>query len=92
MSEMLPIQRRFLILEQGIGTGLINVVLNGVIALLLFHSVETVPLWGPLSIAGDTLATTFLLPLLLLLVQLLRRLSSLLLLLLLGILQVFYLL
>ncbi|MBT4865289.1 MAG: hypothetical protein HON53_09245 [Planctomycetaceae bacterium] len=68
MSEMLPIQRRFLILEQGIGTGLINVVLNGVIALLLFHSVETVPLWGPLSIAGDTLATTFLLPLLLCLI------------------------
>jgi hypothetical protein len=68
MSEMLPIQQRFLILEQGIGTGLINVALNGVIAAVLFRRLETVPLWGPLSIAGDTLGTTFLLPVLLCLI------------------------
>jgi hypothetical protein len=68
MTPMLPVQRRFLILEQGAGTALINVVINGTIAILVFRGVETVPLWGLTSIAGDTLATSFLLPLLLCLI------------------------
>ena len=54
--------RRFLLLEQGVGSGLFNFVLNGAIAWMLFRSLERVPLWGEQSIAGDTLGTTFLLP------------------------------
>ena len=65
---MLPVQRRFLIVEHGIGTALINVAINGIIAGLIFQNLETVPLWGWISIAGDTLSTTFLLPLLLCLI------------------------
>src|SRR5262249_48356947 len=37
--------------------------LNAVIAVLLFRGAATVPLWGQQSIAGDTIGTTFLLPL-----------------------------
>lgn len=54
--------RRYLILEQGVGSALINFLLNGVIAWLLFRALESVPLWGDQSIAGDTIGTAFLLP------------------------------
>jgi hypothetical protein len=56
--------RRYLVLEQGIGAGLFNVVLNAAIAWLLFRGMTTVPLWGAQSIGGDTIGTTFFLPLL----------------------------
>jgi hypothetical protein len=59
-----PEHRRFLIVDQGVGATVINFLLNGGIAWALFHSVAYVPLWGQSSIAGDTFATAFLLPLL----------------------------
>jgi hypothetical protein len=59
---MTPEHRRFLILEQGIGSAAFNFVLNGLIAWLLFRSFERVPLWGQQSIAGDTIGTCFFLP------------------------------
>lgn len=40
----------------------INFLLNGTIALILFQSLEVVPLWGMQSINADTLSTTFFLP------------------------------
>jgi hypothetical protein len=61
---MSPQQRRYLLLEQGIGAGVFNVALNAAIAWALFRSMETVPLWGQQSIAGDTIGTSFMLPLL----------------------------
>lgn len=55
--------RRFLLLEQGLGAALFNVLLNGGIAWLMVRSLRTVPAWGgDLSIIGDTIATAFLLP------------------------------
>ncbi len=54
--------RRFLILEQGVGSILVNFPLNAAIAWLSVRSMQTVPLWGMTSIAGDTLGTAFLLP------------------------------
>ena len=59
---MSPHHLRFLLLEQGVGSGVFNFVLNGVIAWLLFRSLEHVPLWGQQSIAGDTIGTCFFLP------------------------------
>jgi hypothetical protein len=59
-----PEHRRFLIVDQGVGAAVVNFLLNGGIAWLLFHSMAHVPLWGQSSIAGDTIATAFLLPLL----------------------------
>ena len=59
---MSPEHRRFLVLEQGVGSALFNFVLNGAIAWLLFRSFERVPLWGQQSIAGDTIGTCFFLP------------------------------
>jgi len=56
--------RRLLWLDQGVGSAVFNFLLNAAIAWLLFHSAEVVPLWGQTSIAGDTLATAFILPLL----------------------------
>jgi hypothetical protein len=56
--------RRLLVVEQGVGATLVNFLLNAGIAWALFRSVDRVPLWGQSSIAGDTFATAFLLPLL----------------------------
>lgn len=55
-------QKRFL-LEQGGGSVVVNLLINGVIAFLMFRGATTVPLWGQQSIAGDTIGTTFFLPL-----------------------------
>jgi hypothetical protein len=57
-----PEQRRYLVLEQGIGAGVFNVALNAGIAWAMFRGLETVPLWGQQSIAGDTIGTAFMLP------------------------------
>lgn len=54
--------RRYLLIEQGVGAAIFNLVLNGVIAWLSVRSLERVPLWGETSIAVDTIATSFLLP------------------------------
>lgn len=62
-QRMSPDHRRYLVLEQGLGAALINFVLNGIIAWTMFHGLEVVPLWGEQSIGGDTIGTTFLLPL-----------------------------
>lgn len=59
---MHPHHVRFLVLEQGIGSAVVNFLLNGAIAWLLFRTVEQVPLWGQQSIAGDTIGTCFFLP------------------------------
>jgi hypothetical protein len=53
---------RYLLLEQGAGGFLVNVGINLAIAWALFRSLASVPLWGATSIAGDTVATCFLLP------------------------------
>jgi hypothetical protein len=55
--------RRYLILEQGVGSIVVNFLLNAGIAWGLFRGLEVVPLWGDQSIAGDTIATCLLLPL-----------------------------
>jgi len=55
---------RFLAIHQSAVPALINFVLNGAIAWWLFRSAVFVPFSGPSSIAGDTLITSFLLPLL----------------------------
>ena len=55
-------QRRFLLLDNGVGPFVANLLINGTIAWLLFRHAAEVPLWGHSSIAGDTIATSFLLP------------------------------
>jgi len=57
-----PAQRRYLLVEQGIGAAIFNFVLNAAIAWLVFRSQDAVPLWGDRSIAGDTIATSMILP------------------------------
>jgi hypothetical protein len=61
---MSPAHRRYLFLEQGVGAAVVNLLINAGIAALLFRGHAIVPLWGQQSIAGDTIGTTFLLPLL----------------------------
>ena len=61
---MSPRHRTYLLIEQGIGAGIFNVVINAAIAWLFFHGMSTVPLLGDQSIMGDTIGTTFILPLL----------------------------
>lgn len=57
-----PAQRRFLLLDNGVGPLVVNFLINGIIAWLLFRNATRVPMWGQSSIAGDTIATSFLLP------------------------------
>jgi len=54
--------RSFLIIEQSVFAGIINVVINATIAWLLMRSLTEIPLWGEMSMGGDLLATGFLLP------------------------------
>jgi hypothetical protein len=56
--------KRFLIVEQGIGSMFINFPLTAGITWLSVRSLATVPLWGMTSIAGSTIGTAFILPLL----------------------------
>src|SRR5262249_35640990 len=62
-TRMSPAHRRYLLLEQGIGAGVVNFLINALIARLSFRGQARVPLWGQQSIAGDTIATCLLLPL-----------------------------
>ena len=57
-------QRRYLLLEQGVGAAGFNFLLNAAIAWLMFRGAAGVPLWGQQSIVGDTIGTSILLPLL----------------------------
>ena len=59
---MSPAQRRYLLLEQGVGAAVFNFLLNAAIAWLIFRGHAEVPLWGQQSIAGDTIATSIILP------------------------------
>ncbi len=54
-------QKRYLIVDQGLIPVTANVVINALIAWLLFRSAEAVPLWGVTSVMGDSLMTVFLL-------------------------------
>jgi hypothetical protein len=53
---------RYLLLEQCAGGALFNVGFNLAIAWAMFRALPSVPLWGTMSIAADTLSTCFLLP------------------------------
>src|SRR6266403_944818 len=55
-------QRRYLLLEQGVGAAGFNFLLNAAIAWLIFRGADVVPLWGQQSIAGDTIGTSVILP------------------------------
>jgi hypothetical protein len=56
--------RRFLVVEEVVGSTIINFLLNAGIAWYLFRRAPSVPLWGPSSIGVDTLVTAFVLPVL----------------------------
>jgi hypothetical protein len=62
LNSLTPPQRRFVLLDNGVGPFVANLLINGVIAWALFRNATHVPLWGQSSIAGDTIATAFLLP------------------------------
>jgi hypothetical protein len=54
--------KRYLFVEQPIGAFVVNFVLNAAIAWALCRGMTAVPLWGQTSVAGDTIATCFILP------------------------------
>lgn len=60
---MSPAHRRFLLLEQGVGSVVVNLLISALIAVVAYRGATVVPLWGEQSIASDTLGTTFSLPL-----------------------------
>lgn len=59
-----PEHRKLLVIDQGAVAFVINVVLNGGIAWLLFRSASTIPIWGETSVGVDLVATAILLPIL----------------------------
>jgi hypothetical protein len=46
-----PAQRRFVLLDNVVGPFIVNLLINGVIAWLLFRKATHVPMWGQSSIA-----------------------------------------
>jgi hypothetical protein len=54
--------RRFLLVEHGVGAAAINFAVSGGLAWLESSAGTSVPLWGWSSVALDTLATAFVLP------------------------------
>jgi hypothetical protein len=60
---MSPAHRRYLLLEQGVGSAVVNFALNAAIAWAMFRAQDRVPLWGQQSIAADTIGTCLMLPL-----------------------------
>jgi hypothetical protein len=54
--------RSFLIIEQSVFAGIINLVINAVIVWVLMRSHAEIPLWGDVSMGVDLMATGFLLP------------------------------
>ena len=59
---MSPAHRRYLLIEQGVGSAVVNFAINAAIAWLMFRRQDVVPLWGQQSIAGDTIGTCLILP------------------------------
>lgn len=59
-SGVSPAQRRYLLVEQGVGGAIVNAIINAGFGWLFFHHLAFVPLQGDLSIAGDTVVTGFL--------------------------------
>ena len=59
---MSPAQRRFLIIDQTIGTAVVTGLINAAIGWSMFGGQSSVPLWGAQGMAADLLATGFLLP------------------------------
>lgn len=53
---------QFLLLEQGLGAGIVTALINGGIAWALYQSREHVPLWGLDGLNIDIAMTAFLLP------------------------------
>jgi len=56
-------QRRFLLVEQGIGSMFVNFPINALIAWAMFRKLDVVPFEGDPSIWNDTIGTSFFLPL-----------------------------
>jgi len=54
--------KRYLFVEQPIGAFVVNFLLNALIAWGVCRGMASVPLWGETSVAGDTIATSFILP------------------------------
>jgi hypothetical protein len=59
---MSPVLQRYLVLEQGVGAAIFNLLVNAAIAWATFRGLATVPLWGQQSVGGDTIGTAFVLP------------------------------
>lgn len=53
---------RFLVAEQVLGSAVFNAAINAGLAWLFYRSSGAVPLWGAMSVGGDTIVTSFLLP------------------------------
>lgn len=53
---------RYVAIDNGLVAAVGNFLINGAIAWVLFRPYPEVPLWGPVSIAGDTIVTSLALP------------------------------
>lgn len=59
---MTPAQRRFLLFDNGLIPGVINIVVNIGLAWLSYRQIDSLPLWGPTSVGADLIGTCYLLP------------------------------
>ena len=61
---MRPEHRRFLVVDEVIGSSIVNFAINAALAWLTYRSLPSVPLYGRTSMAADTVVTALVLPLL----------------------------
>jgi hypothetical protein len=64
MALLSPRHLRFLVLDEVLGSIVVNLAVNAAIAFGVVRTLASVPLWGVTSIAADTLGTAFVLPVL----------------------------
>ncbi len=60
---MSPAHRRFLFIEQSLGSAIVNLAIAAFLGWLLFRRVEPVPIWGSQGLVVDTILTALLVPL-----------------------------
>jgi hypothetical protein len=60
--KLSPDHRRFLLFEQGIGGGLVNLAIAALLCWLLFRHAERVPVTGSQGMVVDTIASAFMIP------------------------------
>ena len=60
--KLSPVHRRFLLVEQVVGGGVVNLAIAALLSWLLLRHAERVPVTGSQGVVVDTIASAFMIP------------------------------